>query len=342
MEFFNRITAAILAFFAMIISFFIGDSGNKNTFAKVIGNEDVKKVFADYAYPDYVVKDLGVDFNHKPDLKGLTKKTEKSDDITCTVYYDKDGKKVYSFSDDRSENTFDYFTKTKDGTAFTVTYYRDDNNKNIGYRAESATCYVSASKEDDGSIGYYVDQFDKEDKMIHVFCFNRGSKWYIENAGYFTDKAYVEYSAWDGLDGKREEFFEDRYLKKNSVKTTDVSSLYDEVPFVFCMGRHILSYTEKAGKREWYMTFGVIVQFETIEAAEVFAEKHGTDKPYYNDIDGETPEITIKNVTLKFSDKFKNFADFAKREVNDFYSLSINLDDKYEITGFNIGDIQFY
>ncbi len=342
MDFFNRIVAAFLAFFAMISSFFGGGAGNKNTFAKVIGNEDVKKIFADYAYPDDVVKGLGIDFNHKPDLKGLTKKTEKADDITYTVYYDKNGKKIYAFSDDWSENTFDYYTKAKDGSALTVTYYRDDKDKNTGYRAESAACYVSASKEDDGSMGYYVDQFDKKDKMIHVFCYNKGSKWYIEKAGYFTDKAYMEYTAWDGLNGKREEFFDTLYLKKDSVKTTDVSALYEEIPFIFCMGKHILSYTENAGKREWYMTFGIIVQFETMEAAEAFAEKYGTDKPYYNDLDGETPEITIKDVTLKFSDKFKNFADFAKREVNDYYSLSINLDDKYEITGFNIGSIQFY
>ena len=44
MDFFNRIVAAFLAFFAMISSFFGGGTA-KNTFAKVIGNEDVKKIF---------------------------------------------------------------------------------------------------------------------------------------------------------------------------------------------------------------------------------------------------------------------------------------------------------
>ncbi|MBR5772644.1 MAG: hypothetical protein IKY00_05460 [Clostridia bacterium] len=175
MDFFNRIVAAFLAFFAMISSFF-GGSTAKNTFAKVIGNEDVKKIFADYAYPEDVVNGLGVDFNHKPDLKGLTKKTEKDGDITYTVYYDKDGKKVYSFSDEWGENTFDYYTKAKDGTAITVTYFRDENDKNTGYRVNSTTYYVSS----DGTGSYYVDQFDKTDKMIHVFCYNEGSKWYIE------------------------------------------------------------------------------------------------------------------------------------------------------------------
>ncbi len=343
MDFFNRIVAAFLAFFAMISSFFGGGTA-KNTFAKVVGNEDVKKIFADYAYPEDAVKNLGVDYNHKPNLKGLTKKTEKDKDlgITYTVYYDKNGKKVYSFPNDWSEDSFDYYTKAKDGSALTVTYYRDDNGNNRGYVAENAACYVSASKEDDGSMGYYVDQFDKKDKMIHVFCYNKGSKWYIEKAGYFTDKAYMEYTAWDGLDGKREEFFETLYLKKDSVKTTDVSAFYGVVPFIFRMGKHDLSYTEKEGKREWYMTFGIIVQFETMEAAEEFANKYGTDKPDYNDLDGETPEVIIKDVTLKFSDKFKNFASFATTEVNDDYSLTINLDDKYEITGFNVGYIQFY
>ena len=201
---------------------------------------------------------------------------------------------------------------------------------------------ISIYYDEDGQRECYSYQYDPGDKMIFVACSEKNSAWQIESAGWFDDEGYVSYSGWYDLDNKWQDWFEHRYENEEKIATTDVSELYGSIPFIFRAGKHTLRYTEEGGRREWYMIFGLIVQFNDTESAEDFASKFKTAEPHYNDIDGETPEIIIEDVTLKFSDKFENFYEFANREFNDDYSLVINLDENYEIVAFGAGDIQFY
>ncbi|MBR0112993.1 MAG: hypothetical protein IJM02_04530 [Clostridia bacterium] len=337
----RKITALLLAF-ASLVSLLLTGCAPKRTFADTVGNEEIKKVFADFRYPGDIVDSLGIDYNLKPDLKGLTKKTaDAPDGGYIDSYYDKKGNKVYSLYRESGEDRFDYFTKDKNGNEITAAYYTDENGEVTGIRVDCDEYYMNIYHEDDGRLSYYCDIYDPGDRMTFVTCDEENSVWNIEAAGYFTKDKYVNFSSWENIDGETEEWFEDKYEREDSIETTDVSELYGVIPFTFCAGKHKLAYTENAGKREWYMTFDIIVQFDTMEEAEKFALTHKTTEPGYGD-DGETPELLIEDITLKFSDEFENFAGFATMEFNDYYSLVISLDDNYEITEFTIGGIQFY
>lgn len=329
---------------AMLTPLLLSGCAREKSFAETSGNEEVKKIFSGYRFPGDIVDRLGIEYDHKPDTKGLEKVTGETeeDDSYSVNYLNKKGKTVYTFYENSPEPRFDFYTKDKDGNDITATYYLDGEDGITGVKATGNDYDISIYYDENGKRECYSNQYDPDDKMIFVACNEKDSEWQIESAGWFDDEGYVSYSGWYDIDNKWQDWFEHRYEKEEKIETTDVSEFYGEIPFIFRAGKHTLSYTQENGKREWYMTFGIIVQFDNMESAEDFAAKYKTAKPHYSDIDGETPEIIIEDVTLKFSEKFEDFAEFAKREFNDDYSLVINLDENYEITAFGIGGVQFY
>ena len=316
--------------------------------AEILGSEEVIKAFFDCPHPDDVLKDCGkINFDLRPDFKGLTKKTDKDEENSTVTenWYNSRGKLIYSVYEDFGEDTFDYYTKSLSGKVLTLRYCLN----------EGETYWVTATTDgykahfdeisDNGAEDIYIEVFRPGNDFETVSYWKKDGRWKTDSAVYFCEEGLAQYYGCSD-DGSEDYGTEIIAQKAESVELSGISDdLYYVAPLQ-CSARSCrISYTENESGREWYLTAPFIYQFENEEAAKRFSAEFGQPEYEYSALDGETPEITTGEYTIRVSPDFadsESFAGFVTMEINDDYSIILKLDDNKEITDFDTGYIQFY
>ncbi|MBR6361563.1 MAG: hypothetical protein IKS04_07175 [Clostridia bacterium] len=315
----------------------------------IIGSQEVKAAFADCPHPDTVLKDCAnIDFNHRPDFKGLTKKTVKGEDNSPGPenWYDRRGNLIYSVYDkmDFAEGRFDYYTKTKSGKKITVAYCLN-GEETFWIKADGENYSVHFSEfEGDIAGDIYIEEF-KPGNIEYISYSKSGDKWVTGDSVYFTQEGLIHYYGCSA-DGKEDYGTDILAEKAEKVAVSEITDEFRYAAPLQCGARSCrFSYTDSHGGREWFLTAPFIYQFDDIGTAERFSQEFGQPEPEYSPLDGETPQVTTGEFTLKVSEKFAlsdEFKGFLTAEINDNYSIILTLDDNKEITGFEPGFIQFY
>ena len=334
---------------AAVLLFALSSCTDKEQYSEISGSEEVLSVFSGCMHPDDIIRDTGnVDLNLKPDFKGLTKKVTKNEenDTSEENWFDSKSRLIYTVYKGYGEDSFDYFTKSKSGDKITATYYLDDEGitRRVGICSDRYTLTYYSLNDDDSDAEIYISEYKPENHPESITYRKSGSKWLAESAYYYNNEGLYRY--WgvseDGAEDYGSEIIAER---QDSIVVSDVSKLRYAFPLQFRAGAHDLTYTETDGKKDWYLTASFIVQFDDFETAKKCSEELGLPEPGYDDLDGETPQIITDPYTVKLSKDFSEseaFQNFITMEINDDYSLILELNDEDEITGFNSGYVQFY
>ncbi len=317
------------------------------TKSEILGAQKVKETFSNCPHPDDVLADCGkIDFDLRPDFKGLKKKTVKDEENSTSTdnWYDSRGNLKYS--DYRNggfgEDSFDYYTKSKSGKALTLTYCLNEG-ETYWVKATADTYSVHFNDiGEDGADDIYIEEY-KPGGWEYVSYNKSESGWVTGYAVFFGDEGLIQYYGYS----EEDDYITDTLAKKvNDIKVSDFSEkLYYAAP-AQCSARSCkISYTENSDGREWYLTAPFIYQFDSVEQANRFSKEFGLPEPEYSPLDGETLQIDTGEYTFRVSLDFaqsEEFSGFVKNEINDDYSIVLKLNDDKEITGFETGFIQFY
>lgn len=325
---------------------------------KINADEKILSRFSDCMKPEEILYEVSdVDLSLEMDTTGLIAKKETDDenDTAIIKYFDKNGDLIYEEYEGYGEDGFDYYTKSKSGdnleVHYSYGYYDLPSSRDVHIKADnySASFYVTDPEKPYGADSVYlsVDGESKgmlQESITYQYDYNEWTAY----AWYFADDGMHNYERYyDGTTKEFEEYDTILFEKVDDVKVTDLSSIAEYFGGnVYQLEMKISSvpfYSEKDGKMKWYYGGPLSFVFASEEDANDFSKQFdGEVNCMGDDVDGYYYVVEIKNTGLPIADGAEFFDPYDYADINDWYSVVPNFNEKMEITSFSGGTISYY